>query len=343
MVDFVLDFGNARVKYFDPRANFYGDFRHAIVALSENQWQKVVGRGKAPEGFLRVNGAPFVVGDNARRYLIAERPRGAARYEPTYYGVGLASALSESYNRSVRNITLFASHAPGDVKYARNLVAAARGVWQVENRNGTFEYNIVNVQTLDEPLCGFAHYVFTEKGEERKRNPLATAQTLVIDVGGYTVDVAAVDPGGAIDQLSLRSTRTGIIDMTQGFEQELRDNNATLFKTTGDIDIRRIESALMTKQYQFGKRMVDCRIEADAAINALVNEVYQIIEAAGGEGNFDYMLLTGGGSALIYDALEKVLTQSALLRAEPNHALLKYANVFGGAKIAAVMRLEGVL
>jgi hypothetical protein len=342
-LDFVLDFGNARIKWFDPRTNVYDDCRHAIVQLSDNDWQRVVGRGKPPEGYARINGVPFVFGDAARRYLIPERPRGAARYRDTYYGVALAYALARGFRRTVRNVTLLASHAPADIKYARNLSAAARHQWTVQTGDGTFDFNVKHVTTFDEPLGGYTHFVFTEKGVERKRNPLEHVTTLVIDVGGYTVDVAAIDPEGIIDPLSLRSTRTGILQMTETFEAELRANNATLFQDTGDIDVRRIDTALLTGTFPFGKTPIDCHAEAESAVHGLVNEVIDVIQAAGGIADYDAMLVTGGGTALVFDALEAALPRAQFIMAEPQRALMKYANAFGGGKLAMVLRSTGVL
>lgn len=342
-MDFVLDFGNARIKWFDPRTNVYGDCRHAIVELSENDWQRANGRKQIHEGFARINGVPFVFGDSARRYRIPDRPRGAARYRDTYYGVALAYALALGFERSIRGVTLFASHAPGDIQYARHLIEAARKQWSVETSAGAFEFNVKDVQTFDEPLGGYTHFVFTEKGAERKRNPLANVTTLVIDVGGYTVDVAAIDPGGEIDPLSLKSTRTGILHMTETFEAELRANNASLFQDAGNLDIRRIENAILSGIYPFGKNPINCKQEAVDAMNSLVNDVMDIIRTAGGEANYDIMLVTGGGAALIFDKLEQALPRAQFLMAEPQRALMKYANVFGGGKLGAVLRQAGML
>lgn len=334
---FVFDFGNARGKWHDPHKHKYGDFLHAIKQLSESEWAIVAGNGKPPRGIIKVNGYPYAVGDAARRYTIPERPKGAARYRREYYGVALAFALSEAYGTSKRRVQLYASHAPGDAHYARNLVTSARGEFFVESNYGELAFNIADVRTFDEPLGGYSNYVFTEKGTERRSNPLTNVTTLVVDVGGYTVDVAAVDPGGEIDQLSLNSTRVGVLELIRNFEHELRANNATLFQDTGDLDIRRVEAGIMTGIYQFGRHQVDCTREATGAINALVNDVVQVINASGGAANFDYILLTGGGAALIYNALVDAFPRIEFLLSEPNIDNMKFSNVFGGAKIARLL------
>lgn len=343
MADFVLDFGNARIKWFDPRSNAHGDNRHAIVQLTDAQWDAMIGRGKPAPGFIRVNGTPFAVGDAARRYIIQERPKGASRYRDTYYSVGMCYALAEGFKRSMRKVMLIASHPPVDIGYAPVLISAARKTWHVVSVHGETEFDVQDVFTFDEPLGGYSHFVFTENGQDRKRNPLQALTTLVIDAGGYTVDVAAIDTGGEIDPISLKSTRTGVLDVFEQFETELRGNNSTLFQDTGDIDAKKIETSLLSGQFKFGKVMIDCGREADAALNAFVNDVVQVINSAGGVANYDAMLLTGGGAALIYDRLVNALPRAEFLLAEPSMPLMKYANVFGGAKLVAMLRRIGEL
>jgi len=337
-MELVFDFGNARGKWFVPRRRVFGDFLHAIAELRESEWNKIVGRGKPPEGIVKINGVPFAIGNAARRHVIKERPKGAARYRDTYYGIGLAYSLAEGIRRNDVAVTLMASHAPIDAQYARNLVAAAKHTWNVECRYGTFEFVVKRVGVFDEPLGGFANYVFNTDGTDRKKNPLKDITTLVLDVGGYTVDVAAIDSGGAIDQMSLNSTRTGILDLLSGFESDLRSNNATLFQDAGDLDIRRVENAILTGEYRMGRMVVDCRAEAEASMNTLVNDVIQVINAAGGIANFDAILVTGGGAALIYDWLVNAMPRIDFILSEPNRDYMMYSNVFGGAKLSAMSR-----
>lgn len=337
-MDFVFDFGNARVKWFNPRSNKYDDFRHAIVELSDGQWQSIVGRRNIPSGYAKINGVPYVFGDAARRHIIPERPRGASRYRKDYYGVAMAYALSEAFTKSTKSIDLFASHSPADFRYGDHQIAAAKGDWTVETNVGTKQFRVRDVLRFDEPLGGLMHYTLTESGVEKKNNPLEEITTLVVDAGGYTVDVAAIDPGGEIDPMSLRSTRTGVINMTERFEQMLRDNNPTMFQDAGDLDIKRIEKAILDKEYRVGKIGIDCTHEAEDVLNDLTNEVVQAINAAGGVANFDVILLTGGGAVLLEEKLTLALPRADFHMAEKKRALMKYANVFGGAKFGALLR-----
>lgn len=340
MARFIFDFGNARGKWFRPGVPDQGDFPHAIANISETDWNRSVGAGKPPQGLIRVNGIPYAVGDAARRHTLKERPKGAARYIDTYYGVGLCFALAEAFADS-ENISLYASHAPQDQIYTSNLIGSSKRDWCVESYRGSQTFKVEKVTPFDEPLGGYTHLAFTKRGDERPNNPVADKTALIIDVGGYTTDHAIIDPGGAIDMLSIGSTRTGTIAAIDQFEQDLRRNNTQHFKEAGDLDICRVEAAIIKGVYQFGRIELNCRHEALEAIRVLVNDVIQIINAAGGAANFDIIPLTGGGGALIYDQLIAAFPSIEFVMVESDRELMKYANVFGGAKIATLVNKAG--
>src|SRR5690606_29822778 len=98
-------------------------------------------------------------------------------------------------------------------------------------------------------------------------------------------------------------------------------NNASMFQDTGDIDVRKTEAALLTGVFQFGKIQIDCRHEAHAALSTLTNEVVQVINSAGGIANYEVMLVTGGGAALIYDYLTAALPRAEFIMAEQQRPL----------------------
>ena len=340
MARLVFDFGNARGKWFFPRDNKWGDFLHAVTQLTESEWRGIVGRGKPPKGLIKVNGTPYAIGDKARRHIIKERPKGAARYTPAYYSPAACFAMAEAFQKST-GVALYASHAPQDQAYAVDLMQSVSGEWAVECEYGALQFNVTKVVTLDEPLCGFAHYTFTKRGEERLDNPVKDKTSLIIDIGGYTADRASIDPGGEIDMLSIHSSRAGTIAAIEQFEAELRGNNMKEFKNTRELDIRRVEAAMISGVYMFGNKRIPCHIEATSAINGLVSDIIQVIDEAGGAANYDVILLDGGGSALIYDILVEAFPVIDFIMVEPERPLMKYANVFGGAKIAALMSKVG--
>lgn len=336
MAKFVFDFGNWEGKWFNPGEKRWGDFLHAIAALSEAEWQALTGKGRPPHGILKVNGLAYAVGDAAKRRTVKDRPKGAARYDELYYPPAACFAFAEGFKQNA-DITLHASHAPRDHKYAPDLIRSIKKTWLVECEYGTLTFNVRRVSTFDEPIGGLSHFIFSESGQERADNPLRDKTALLIDIGGYTSDYVAVDPRGNIDLLTIDSNILGTIRTIETFEKELRANNHVLFKDVGDLDTRRVERAIVTGCYEFGNAKLDCRDEAIAAINVLAGDVGQIIKRFG-MANYDAVLLTGGGSVLVYDALVKAYPLMQFILVESNRELMKFANVFGGSKLASAMR-----
>lgn len=343
MPDIFLDFGNADVKYYDGMKD-YSHFRHAIAPITESEWRTLVGRAKQPPiGFIAIEGKYFAVGDKARRYVLKEKPRGADRYTPDYYGVAMAYAISELYPSDTRLINLFASHAPRDVEYVEDIRQAALGYWHFTTHNGTYKVHVKTVECFDEPAGGFNHAVLTKDGRALKNNPYRDSTVLVLDVGGYTCDVIAVDPQGMIDDSSYASTLTGVISTYDWFERELRSAYKTEFKGVGELDARRLETAMLSGAYPFGNIKLECSTLGTQAISTLVNDISDVIKGAGGVANYDVVLLTGGGSALVYEALKAHIRTIDFILVEPERELMRYANVFGGAKLFAMLKRMGVL
>jgi hypothetical protein len=338
MPDLYFDFGNAELKYFDGEKSF-GHQRHAIYQMSESEWRNATQRAKQPpEGYIAVEGRYFAIGDKARRYVLKDKPRGADRYVQEYYGVAMAYAISEIFDNSHRVINLYASHAPRDIAYVDDIRNAALGRWHFVTYKGEYNLTVKTVDTFDEPLGGFNHTMLTKDGKLLKSNPYRQSTVLVLDVGGYTTDVVAVDPGGSIDEASLRSTLTGAIGVYETFESELRSQYRAEFKGTPDISPDRLENAIAKGFYQFGNMQLECAEIARAAVASLTNDVVDVIKAAGGVANFDVIFLTGGGSALIAHTIQKAVPTIDFVLAEPNTDLLRYANVFGGAKFFTMMK-----
>lgn len=337
-----FDFGNGDGKWFNGRE--YGHFRHALAPLSMNDWQRAVGRGKTPPpGYAMVNGMPFAIGDAARRHIIRQRPLGAARYTETYYGVGLAYAMSEAFKRSEDDVVLYLSHAPQDIDYAPDLMRAASGRWEIICDKGDFIFNVAHVETVDEPMAGLCHYTLTQDGREKQNNATKEKTTLIVDVGAHTTDVGAIDVGGIVDVESFKSTRAGAIELKERFEDNLRSENRRFFQNAHDLDIRRIEDALLTGTYKAGKVKIDCKHIAEGAINELTNDVLAIIEAAGGFFNYDLILMTGGGAVLIHKALTVALPHIDFVMVEKNRELMRYANAFGGWKLFKMLERIGAV
>lgn len=330
----VLDAGNARIK--GKTAGREADYPHAIRELSEADYRRVIERGGLDGpglDYLRINGKPYVVGEAAERHGTLTRRTGAARYTGDYYGVFVAATLARVYERG-GDIMLFGSHPPGDVVYRDELMGAALGTWVVElAAGGGAEFRVTYANTFDEPVGGLMNVILAPDGRHYARTDINGGRALVIDIGGHTTDMIAVNPGGVVDPEFHSSTPLGILQAIRDFERSFRDKFKTATRQAATLPINRIREALTTGKYKGGGGVYPCQQEADEATSQLINriaDVYQQI--AGGPMPWDSIILTGGGAGMLHDRLLPVLAHhNVILADDPDQIHL--ANVRGGLKL----------
>jgi hypothetical protein len=102
-----------------------------------------------------------------------------------------AISLAQLYGRG-REVAVFASHPPGDVKYREDLMKSIIGEWEVEcgQTKSNFRVNFAN--TFDEPVGGLMNVLLTEDGQHYQYPQIGDGQSLVIDIGEFTTDFLAV-------------------------------------------------------------------------------------------------------------------------------------------------------
>lgn len=341
-MDVLVDFGNAWIKWYVPKTGERGRVRHAIAELDPGAWQQVAdGNKPLHEGYIYTLGRGYAVGDRARRHTLKDRPKGASRYRVDYYGVGLSYVLAQVVPKGHTKIVLKASYAPGDYMHAGSLVKAAKREWKIWHSGSEKQITckVVDVQTFDEPFGGWANLVFTKDGYPKQQaNDLLQLTTYVLDIGGHTVDGVAIDSNGQIDFTSAVSTRTGVLHIMERFERELRTRYPDKFRDVHDIDQARLERALDEGVFRFGRVELDARSNATQLKTALVNEINDMfISQAGGLANYDVIVLTGGGAALLFDMLSHAMPDAYFLLASGVDDI-QYANVLGGHKLFEMIK-----
>lgn len=339
----VFDCGNSIAKA--KTAGREVAFVSALRELTEADYMRVVERAQGRPGpdYLRVNGKPYVVGESAARHAARlTRRTGAARYEPDYYGVLLAAALSRVYRQS-GEVALFASHAPRDLEYRRDLGRAALGTWHVEVDGQERAWRVSYVNTFEEPLGGLMNIVLAEDGQHYQRTDINGASALVIDIGGYTTDWLAVKPGGELDYERADSISAGITDVIRDFERSFRANNREALKGTEALTPEQLREALNTGRLRGGGRVYHCENEATEAANILLNRIADSLQSlVGGLFQFNAIILTGGGSAMLEQPIRRMLGHgNVLLADEPQD--LHLANVRGGMKLWRLYEHLGVV
>lgn len=296
-------------------SNREGSFRHAVQEISEAEYEHVKLRtnDSPPPDFIRIADRYYAVGDAAESYGVVTKKIGAARYKPNYIGVLMVSALSRAYNTG-GEVEVVASHPPRDITWRDSLLDALLGAWDVECEGVARVYEVIKASAYDEPQGGLMNNILSDDGTQYQNVKIAEGRTLILDVGGGTVSMLGAAPGGWVDQGFRPDTiQMGIMNVIQTFETSLRENYPDKFQDAPTIDPRRLRDALATGSFRGGGEELPCDREVRAAKNILLNQIAQRYQQrAGGSQNWDAVLLTGGGTALLYADLVKVLGHKSI-------------------------------
>jgi hypothetical protein len=149
----VIDMGNSIIKAkISRRDRSEVAFPHAFRQLTEIDFEKILFRQQingTTQDYFRVNGKPYVVWESAERHGLITKRSGTARYTKDYCGVLAAISLARLYDRG-REVAVFASHPPGDVKYRKDLMKSVIGEWEVESGHSKSGFRVIYVNTFDE-------------------------------------------------------------------------------------------------------------------------------------------------------------------------------------------------
>jgi len=332
----ILDAGNSIIKAkIARRENGEIAFPHAMKQLTESEYEKITKRAVIQNqsmDYLRINGKPYVVGESAERHGLITQRTGTARYTRDYYGVFAAATLGRLYDRS-REVSVFGSHPPGDVNFRQDLMESIIGNWYVEVNGKERHFRVSYANTFDEPVGGLMNVILTEDGQHYQHTDINGGRALVIDIGGFTSDWLAVNPGGEIDYSLARSIPLGIQSVLADFENSFRSNNLEVVKDAPVLPPDRVRKALITGTFEGGGKKYPCKQEVEEATSLFLNsfsDTYQRL--TGGALSWDNIILTGGGSALIHQKLIPILKHNNVILAESKENL-HLANVRGGLKL----------
>jgi hypothetical protein len=332
----VLDAGNSIIKAkIARRENGEIAFPHAMKQLTESEYEKITDRAgiqSASMDYMRINGKPYMIGESAERHGLVTQRTGTARYTGDYYGVFAAVALGRLYNRS-REVSVFGSHPPGDVNFRQDLMEAVVDDWYVEVNGKERHFQVNYANTFDEPVGGLMNVLLTEDGQHYQHTGINDGRALVIDIGGFTTDWLAVNPGGEVDYSLAHSIPIGIQKVISDFEASFRANNLEAVKDSPVLLPERVRSAISTGVFVGGGQEYPCQQDVVEATSIFLNrfaDTYQRL--AGGALSWDNIILTGGGSALLHHKLIPILKHNSLILADANESL-HLANVRGGLKL----------
>ncbi len=339
----VVDGGNSRIKA--KSASREVAFIHSLIQLSETEWGQFTTRlGRAHPDLVKVNGVPFIIDETAIRHGFEGRKFGSDRYNELYYGTLVAAGLARLYDQSMNNLLLYASHAPKDIDYRPDIIAAARHKWVVETEGRTLTFCIDDVRCFDEPVGGIANVMLSDDGQRYRHPELRTGRVLVIDIGGLTVDTVIVREGQP-DYTTAESTMPGIIDVEERFVKLFRSQHSRALQSSNWLDPEQVRDALITGEMDAGGLgLIPCEDQVREATAQIISRIEQLFTRAGGVANFHYIVLTGGGGGLLLHRIRAALRfpEERILLAD-DMADIHFANTRGGFKLLRMFEYAGMI
>ena len=336
MEQFTVDVGNADIKAVGDRGETR--FMHALKRLSDSeraQVQQGVADG-LPSGYAIVNDTMYAYGEIARKYVTLTRA-GAQRYERDYYGVLMAIALAEL--GASGQVDLMASYAPRDMEYREELILSATGAWRVRVGNKVQAFSIISVTPFDEPFGGFCRYILNKNGTRNKSTRVTRGDLLVLDPGGFTTDAIIASGEGVVDFNSASSIESGAENVLKEYERLLRALIPELRMTT-NLSRARLQRSLIEGTFSRGNKSYSTKSIATQAKAGWVSDILQLV-ARFGLDNYDAILLTGGGGAMIEVDLRKTdwLRHMSIQVVDGDD--LQMANARGGHRFGLLLQRVG--
>lgn len=323
-------------------------FVHALSQITETEYKQIMAREMNPD-ILKVNGVPYAVGETAMKRGYQPRQTTAERYNTLYYGTLLATTLFKLYEKPVKNILVYASHPPVSVESRPEIIAAAKGKWVVESMGDKREYIVQDVRCFDEPVGGVMNLLLATDGKNYQRSDIKEGAALVLDIGGQTIDVAALD-NGRVDYSAIRSADGGIIEVEQRLEKLLRAEHKLKLKSANFIAPSKIRQTLQTNIFNAGAYgVLEVSKLVNEATDDIVLRIKDLINEFGGITAYDNIVLTGGGGGLLYNRLCNYFNHGEI-QANLGHDYfhmaddmkdIHLANVRGGFKLLKMFQKAG--
>lgn len=323
------------------------DVRHALMPLPESDYESVMkaSRNTPPEGYIRVNGQAYAFGTIAEKRG-AKKRSGAGRYEAGYAGVAAAIMLSLLYpnTNAGGDVTAFVSYPPGDSNFENDLIDAILGRYHLQVGERENAFRIVEANSFAEPVGGLMNVMLRENGQGAQHD-LFGGDTLVIDIGEHTTDFISVDGSGVIDSVVYRSERIGIRSVVDNFERSLYGAYPDQLKDTAELPAHKIREAIRTGIFRAAGSEYLCGDLAREAAGQLLRQIENTYQNhAGGAAKWDSIVLTGGGSAMLFERLRsEVLKHNRVFIADNDFEAAHRANVRGGLKLWRFYEAQGVV
>lgn len=301
--------------------------------------------------FLKWNGRFFILGEAALSAGSDVKPlQGRSKYQRGYYPILFMSAFLNLMRRAENvpdRINIFAGYPPGDREQKENLQKALLGNWSFDNLGKKINIRVDYVSVYDEIVGGAMNVALASDGTPIVGHPLTTdGPTIAVDIGGGTTDFLRLGRNGMPDYSRITSRRIGINDAVQTFKRLFdRKHKKHLEDALNGLPLERVYECFFDPLHRVrivGSEYLDCKDIYEQSINPLLNAIRDgYTDFSQGSINFNYALLTGGGSgSLEHELRERIFPRfdkaNAIFLAEDKREIV-YANVRGARKMIRPM------
>lgn len=358
----IADIGNALAKATTDAPVMRGNnplsfvfFSHAIAEVDETTYKRLVHyhSGKKANHLIKWNGRCFVVGEEAYSVNPTFDPvRGRAKYERAYYGILFLRLLLDLFGDALpATINAFVAHPPADIEHSRALMKAVNGSWRFESNGQRYETTVEYVNCFDEIVGGVFNATMGVDGKpiDDVGQLMGDGPTLVFDLGGGSLDLARLTKEGAVDyNRKMVSKRVGVNTAVNTFKNLFDDKYRELVSGDEDgIDRSVVIDIFMDKDHthRTGGETLECADLYEMAVNPVIREARAAVrDFAGSMSAYNRVLLTGGGSGLMFDEIcttlfPKFLKNNVIHSADHRRELFK-ANPKGAKKMIEVLKQE---
>jgi plasmid segregation protein ParM len=263
---------------------------------------------------LVVDGKVYNVGNLAIRHSrLAHRGLSATRMEGNTFKVLLLAALSLLCRQPLNSFAVVTGLPPGRMHLTDDVIRQVRGEHRIVRLGAQgpeeLTIRIDRVSVVPQPLGTYWSQVLDPRGRVVGENSMLQGTTGIIDVGFRTCDLATIKDGEYVPELS-RTIPTG---MVAAYEEMA----AGLLVTHGiERETYALDEAVIRGEIAVAGRRVDLTALREQAFEHLGIKLLVEVQSAWQIGEFDSLLLAGGGCQAVGPHLLPHLPQG-LMPAEP--------------------------
>lgn len=293
---------------------------HAWAEIDEARYSRLTkeyGDSKGHFEYIKWGNRYFAVGDAALAEGNVRPVQGRNKYRREYYGIMFVSTLLKMYHGSIpEQVNAFLGYPPADFEFTTELMKSVIGTWNIDSLGRKISFRVAHASVFDEIVGGVMNVTLSDDGKPLRpdpdtKGPALIAQdgpTIVGDLGYGTFDLLKLDKMGRPDYSQIKGQPIGIGDAIDMFVRIFnKQHKEYLMDAESGIPMERVYECFYDPLHRVrvaGSTYIDCMDIYKQATNRLINAVANAYrDMSRGSIAYNYCLLTGGGSGLLYDEL----------------------------------------